>query len=314
MKPAKPSAPAKPTAPAKPNLPAKPTAPPKPTAPAKITAPAKTPSPKSARTAKAKKSESGFTLCTLNVNGIRAAEPRGFLRWLAERRPDVLALQELRASEDQVSDELRSPAGYNTAWCCAEKQGYSGVGIYSRRQASAWRAGNELVWGDREGRVLRADFPDLSVVSLYVPSGTTGEVRQRAKMEFLHHLSSWMQRLLDEDRPVAVLTDINIAPTELDIHNPKSNAKTSGFLPEERAWFAQVLEQGWTDALRAAHPGKPGLYSWWSHRGRARELDRGWRIDHVLLSPDLAERLEDAWIEKDANLSDHAPVWVRLSG
>jgi exodeoxyribonuclease III len=260
-----------------------------------------------------KKPAQGWTLCTLNVGGIRSAERRGLQSWLAARRPDVLALQELRASEDQVPDELRSPAGYNTAWNSAEKKGYSGVAIYSRRQALCWRAGLELDWGDREGRVLRADFPDLSVISLYVPSGTTGEVRQRAKLEFLRHLSPWLKRLLAEGRPVAVLCDINIAPTERDIHDPKGNAKSSGFLPEERAWFARLLRQGWTDAVRAAHPDQQGPYSWWSHRGRARELDRGWRIDHILLSPALAARLEEAWIERDAGLSDHAPVWARFS-
>lgn len=254
-----------------------------------------------------------LTLCTLNVAGIRSAERKGFLPWLARRRPDVLCLQELRALPEQVSDELRSPAGYDTGWCSAQAKGYAGVAIYARRQAQVWRTDFELAWAAREGRVLRADFPDLSVVSLYVPSGTTGELRQRAKMEFLERLLPWMARLLAEDRPVAVLGDVNIAPSELDIHDPKRNAKNSGFLPEERAWFARLLEQGWTDALRAAHPGEGGLYSWWSHRGRARELDRGWRIDHVLLCPRLAPRLEEAWIERDAGLSDHAPVWARLA-
>ncbi len=213
----------------------------------------------------------GFTLCTLNAGGLRSAERKGFLPWLAQRKPDVLALQELRAHEHQIADELRSPAGYNTRWCCAEKLGYAGVAVYSRTGADRYRAGRELglqdsaahglAHGDREGRVLRADFPDLTVLSLYVPSGTMGEVRQRVKIEFLQRLLAYTKELLAEGRPVAILGDVNIAPTALDIHDPRGNANRTGFLPEERAWFAKLLEQGWTDALRAAHPDEPGLYS-----------------------------------------------------
>ncbi|MEM7518965.1 MAG: exodeoxyribonuclease III [Planctomycetota bacterium] len=246
------------------------------------------------------------------MNGIRAAEKRGFSDWLQRERPDFLCLQEMRAQLDQVPEELRSPAGYGTRWECAETKGYSGVGLYNRFAPDQYRVGSGLDWGDREGRVLRADYEELSIITIYVPSGSSSEERQQKKFEYMEHLLPWLQGLLDEGRPIAVCGDINIAHTEIDIHNPKGNAKNSGFLPEEREWFGRVLDQGWSDVLRDLNPDVKGLYSWWSNRGRAREKDLGWRIDAVWCSPQLAAVAEKAWIEKDAGLSDHAPVWVEF--
>jgi len=257
-------------------------------------------------------SRAPFTICSLNLNGLRAAEKRGFSRWLAERKPDHLCLQELRAHEEQVPEALRTPEGYCARWNAAVRKGYSGVALYTRLAPERYAAGCGLAWGDEEGRVLRADFPGLSVVSMYVPSGSSSEERQQLKYEYMEHILPWMRKLAREKRPIAVCGDINIAHAELDIHDPKRNAKNSGFLPEERAWFTQLLTAGWTDVLRALHPGEPGLYSWWSARGRAREKDLGWRIDYVLANRALAARAEAAWIERDAGLSDHAPVWARF--
>jgi len=253
-----------------------------------------------------------FTLCSLNCNGLRAAEARGFARWLKRRRPDVLCLQELRAWPDQVRPELRAPAGYNARWTNADRRGYSGVALYSRAPADRYVSGSGLEWGDAEGRVLRADFGDLSVVSTYVPSGSSGPVRQAAKLTWLDHFADFARGLVAENRPVALCGDLNVAHREIDIHDPRGNAKNSGFLPEERAWFDRLLAAGWVDVLRMLHPDGAGLYSWWSNRGRARELDRGWRIDYVLATPALAELAREAWIERRAGLSDHAPVWVRF--
>jgi len=163
-----------------------------------------------------------------------------------------------------------------------------------------------------EGRALRADFDDLTVISLYVPSGSSSPERQAAKFRFLDEIQPWFAALKREKRPMLVCGDVNIAPTALDLARPKPNEKNSGFLPEERAWFAKLLGSGWVDVVRQLNPEKPALYSWWSNRGAARENDVGWRIDHVLASPDLAPRVTRAWIEKDAGLSDHAPVWVEL--
>jgi exodeoxyribonuclease-3 len=252
------------------------------------------------------------TLCTLNVNGIRSADRRGFSRWLARRQPGVLALQELRAVRTDVTPKLFSPAGYNSRWHCAEKKGYAGVAVFSHETADTYRCGSGLGWSDGEGRVLRADYHDFSVVSIYVPSGSSSPERLARKFVFLKHILSYTRSLLAEKRPIALCGDFNIAHTELDIHAPKRNEKNSGFLPEERAWFGSLLAQGWKDVVRSHHPGVPGLYSWWSNRGRAREKDLGWRIDYVLADPRLAERTRNAWIEKDAGLADHAPVWVEV--
>ena len=257
--------------------------------------------------------EEAFTLCTLNCNGIRSASDKGWARWLAKTRPDYLALQEVRARPEQVPAEVRCPVAYNTRWLCAEKKGYSGVATYSRPPANAYAEGSGLDWGDAEGRVLRADHDELTLLNVYVPSGSSGDERQERKYAWLDHFFGVTQALLDEGRPAVICGDFNIAHTEIDIHAPKRNEKNSGFLPEERAWFTRLLEQGWTDVLRSLHPDEPGLYSWWSNRGRAREKDLGWRLDYILASPELASRARAAWIEPKAGLSDHAPVWARFA-
>ncbi|MFN0244143.1 MAG: exodeoxyribonuclease III [Planctomycetota bacterium] len=252
------------------------------------------------------------TLCTLNACGIRSADRRGFTRWLKRTQPDYLCLQELRATEADVDDALRSPPGYNTRWCCATKKGYSGVALYARDAADRYVVGPGFDHCADEGRVLRADFGPLSVLSVYVPSGSSSPARQAVKFEYLEHLMRFTQRLIDEDRAVFLCGDVNIAHTALDIARAKPNEKNSGFLPEERAWLSRLLEQGWTDCFRAQHPGVPGLYSWWSNRGRAREKDIGWRIDYVLGTLRAASMVKRAWIEKKAGLSDHAPVWIEF--
>jgi len=255
----------------------------------------------------------GFTLCTLNCCGLRSAERRGFLRWLRRARPDVLCLQEVRAWPEQVPADVRCPAGYNTRWLNCGRKGYSGVATYSRASPDRYLAGSGLSWGDEEARVLRAEFGDLVVINLYLPSGSSSPERQILKFEYLEHLLDVTAGWLAEDRPTALCGDWNIAHTELDIHAPRANSRNSGFLPSERAWFTRLLEQGWVDVLRRLHPESPGLYSWWSNRGAARQKDRGWRIDYVLANPLLAKHAKEAWIEKRAGLSDHAPVWVRFA-
>lgn len=252
------------------------------------------------------------TLCTLNLNGLRSAERRGFARWLKKSKPDVLCLQELRAMPADVDEALRSPSGYNSRWNSAAKKGYSGVALYSRASADRYTAGTGFDHCADEGRALRADFESLSAVSLYVPSGTSSPERLAMKLRFLDELLGFTGALLAEDVPIAVCGDMNIAHTPLDLAAPKRNEKNSGFLPEERAWFDRLLAQGWVDVMRRLHPGEPGLYSWWSNRGRARAKDVGWRLDYVLASPKLAGRVTKAWIEKKVNLSDHAPVWVEM--
>lgn len=257
-----------------------------------------------------------FRLATLNCCGVRSAAARGLLRWLARERPDVLCLQEVRAWPDQVPAELRCPPGYNTRWLVPGRKGYSGVATWSRPAPDRHAAGTGLAWSDEEGRALRSDFGGLTVVNLYLPSGSSSPDRQVLKFEALEHLLGHAQALLDEagrtGRQVLLCGDFNVAHTPLDIRNAAGNARNSGFLPAEREWFSRLLAQGWTDLLRALHPGEPHLYSWWSQRGQARAKDVGWRIDYVLANAPLAGRAQRAWIEKRARLSDHAPVWVEF--
>ena len=255
-----------------------------------------------------------LTVCSLNCNGIRSAGRKGFGEWLQKHQPDVLCLQELRAWPEQVDADLLQPAGYHTHWVNAEKKGYSGVAVYSRRPFDRVVEKSGLDWGDSEGRFLRVEIGDLVVVSVYVPSGSAKSERQTLKYEYMDHLAELTQDLLKEGRPAIVCGDINICHKAIDIHNPKGNAKNSGFLPEERAWFDDWLAQGWVDTQRALNPDVAGLYSWWSNRGRAREKDLGWRIDYLLATPDLGERAKEAWIERKAGLSDHAPCFVVFDG
>jgi len=254
------------------------------------------------------------TICTLNLNGIRSAERRGFSSWLGRKKPDVLCLQEVRAHPEDVDEALRSPRGYSSRWQCAEKKGYSGVALLSRSQPKRYRGGTGFDFCSTEGRAVRAEFEDLSVVSLYVPSGSSSPERLAIKLEFMEHLLGFTASLLAEKAPIAICGDFNVAHREIDLARPKQNVKNSGFLPEERAWFDRLLAQGWVDVVRKLHPEKPGLYSWWSARGQARAKDIGWRLDYVLATRELAPRIRRAWIEKKAGLSDHAPVWVDVAG
>lgn len=265
------------------------------------------------KTARRAKAAGVLSVGSLNVNGLRSAARHGFLEWLDGARPDLLLLQEVRARPEQVDDALRSPAGWDARWLCAEKPGYSGVSTLSRLPVQRHTEGCGLDWADAQGRFLRSDFDELTTLNLYLPSGSSSEEAQARKDAFLEHFLAYAERLLDEGRPMLLCGDFNIAHTELDIHNPKGNAKNSGFLPHERAWMTELLALGWRDVLREQHVGEPGLYSWWSNRGRAREKDLGWRLDYVLATPDLAERVVEARVDKHAGLSDHAPVLVSFS-
>jgi len=254
-----------------------------------------------------------FTVCSLNCNGLRAAHKKGFLKWLAKAKPDLVLLQEVRAWPDQVKPELRSPPGYNAHWVSARKKGYSGVAIYSRVPVSRAVVGSGLDWGDDEGRVLRVDFEGWTFASVYVPSGSSSEERQARKERYLDHLAAWLEDLRQEGRPTVVGADWNIAHTPLDIWNPTGNKKNSGFLPHERAWVDRLLATGWVDIHRQLNPDVQGPYSWWSNRGKARTKDRGWRLDWLLGTPAAAELATESWVGRSRNLSDHAPVFVRFS-
>lgn len=252
-------------------------------------------------------------LTTWNVNGLRAAVKKGFDARLRALSPDVLLLQEVRALPEQLPAEAARPAGWHVAWHPAEKKGYAGTAIWSRQPLEL--LGTGLDAPDPEGRVLRARVGGVQVVSVYLPSGSSSPGRQAAKERWMVDFAAWTARLVDLDEPVLLGGDLNIAHTRDDIHDPVGNAKSSGFLPHEREWFTDLLGQGWTD-LQRAHQG-PGraAWTWWSNRGRARELDRGWRIDYLLANRACA-RPAHVGVDREAGLaiSDHGPVSATWDG
>lgn len=251
-----------------------------------------------------------WTLSTVNVNGIRSAAKKGFASWRSRSKADVLALQELRIQPDQMTAQHKSPRGWRDVYSFAEKKGYSGTAVWSRLPVLGRSTGCGLDWADREGRVARLDLEPASVISVYLPSGSSGDARQAQKEAFMAHFLEWSRGLLDEGRPIVLCGDLNIAHTEQDIHNPGANKKNSGFLPHERQWFSTLLDLGWVDVWRSLNPDAQE-YSWWSNRGQARKLNRGWRLDYQLASPDLAAKAQRAWITGPRPLlSDHCPVTV----
>lgn len=251
-------------------------------------------------------------IISYNVNGIRAAKKKGFDQWLAAAEPEVLCLQETKAQPEQIETDSFAQLGYKSYWHSAEKKGYSGVGLLSKQEPSAVVVGTGIDYIDREGRVIRADFGKLSVMSVYVPSGSSGVERQAFKMRFLEDFQNYLQELRQERPQLVVCGDYNICHTEIDIHNPKQNKDTSGFLPEEREWMSAFLADGFIDSFRQLHPGLTDQYSWWSYRANARANNKGWRIDYNMASKPLEDRLMGAQILSQAKHSDHCPVVLEL--
>ncbi len=249
---------------------------------------------------------------TYNVNGIRAAIKKDWIGWLTSVNPDVVCLQEIKASPDQVVEiqELEE-LGYQHYWYPAQKKGYSGTAILTKHTPRNIVYGCGLEEYDFEGRVIRIDFDDISVMSVYFPSGTTGDIRQDFKYKFLDDFYTYVHELLQEVPNLLICGDFNICHRAIDIHNPKSNANSSGFLPEERAWMDKFIESGFIDTFRSIHP-DPHHYTWWSYRAGARGKNLGWRIDYIMASNGLKSRIKDALILPDAVHSDHCPVLVEL--
>ncbi len=249
---------------------------------------------------------------TLNLNGIRSASNKGYLAWLQEQKADIVCMQELKAHESDLSPELLAPAGFAGHFHCAEKKGYSGVGIYSRNKPDRVAPGLGDREFDAEGRYLRADFGKVSVISVYLPSGSSSDERQQAKFRFLALFKPALKKLRAEGREVILCGDWNIAHKEIDLKNWRSNQKNSGFLPEERAWLTDVFDKvGWVDVYRRLHPeATDASYTWWSNRGQAWAKNVGWRLDYQIATPGIASKARRAAIFKDARFSDHAPLTV----
>ncbi|MCH8567209.1 MAG: exodeoxyribonuclease III [Balneolales bacterium] len=249
-------------------------------------------------------------ISTYNVNGIRAAERKGFSDWVKTSQPDIICLQETKAQEDQVPPEIMSLGYQHVNWHSAVKKGYSGVAILSKPEPVRVESGIGIDWIDEEGRVLMHEYPDFILFSIYFPSGTTGDARQSLKMKFLDIFNGVADRLLSANKPFILCGDYNIAHTEIDIHDPVRNKNTSGFLPEEREWFSKFLEKGMVDVFREKNPDAREVYSWWSYRAASKSRNKGWRLDYHLASASLGEKAIEAEIERDWDMSDHAPVSV----
>lgn len=256
---------------------------------------------------------SSIQIVSYNVNGVRAAIRKGWTDWVLDNEFDVIGLQEVKAMEEQVDLDALREAGYHIYWHPAEKKGYSGVAIFSKIEPLKVTQGMGNPTFDSEGRVIRVDFENWTLLNCYFPSGTSGEVRQQVKYDFLDAFYDWVQELKKEQPNILIQGDYNIAHTEMDIHDPKRNKKSSGFLPEERAWMTKWLnEGGFVDTFRHSYPEKE-KYSWWSMRSKtAREKNKGWRIDYQAVTNPMKNWIEDADLLNDAVHSDHCPCWVKL--
>lgn len=251
-------------------------------------------------------------IVTYNVNGIRAAMTKGFMDWLKATDPDVVCLQEVKAEKEQVDTKIFEEAGYNYYWHSAKKKGYSGVAILSKKAPDHVEVGCGIEKYDDEGRVIRADYGDVSVMSVYMPSGSSGDERQAFKMEWLRDFQNYIDGLKKKKPNLVVCGDYNICHKPIDIHNPKSNANTSGFLPEERDWLEGFVQSGFVDSFRHFNP-DPHHYTWWSFRANARAKNLGWRIDYGMVTQTLKDRLKRSAILPAAKHSDHCPVLLELS-
>jgi exodeoxyribonuclease III len=246
----------------------------------------------------------------LNLNGIRSAARKDFLPWLARTRADVVCVQELKAQASDLDERLRAPGGFRGYFHHAQKKGYSGVGLYCRREPDRVVEGVGNREADAEGRYLRADFGPLSVISVYLPSGSAGAHRQQAKFRFMDHFFPHLKKLAAEGREILLCGDWNIAHREIDLRNWRSNQKNSGFLPQEREWLTRVFDElGWVDVFRRVDP-RPEQYTWWSNRGQSWAKNVGWRIDYHIATPKFAATARRARIYKSRRFSDHAPLII----
>lgn len=251
-------------------------------------------------------------IISYNLNGIRAAMNKGLIDWLKTDPADIICIQETKAHRDNVDYKQFTDLGYHDYWYSAQKKGYSGVAVFSKIKADNVVLGNGHKESDDEGRVIQLDFGDIRLINAYFPSGTSGEERQGFKYVWLDEFYTYLQELRKTHPKLILCGDYNIAHREIDIHDPKGNKKSSGFLPEERAWMDKFLENGWVDSFRKIHP-EPHRYSWWSQRFPSVRLqNKGWRIDYITVTEPLEKKIKDAEIYPDVKHSDHCPVYLEL--
>lgn len=251
-------------------------------------------------------------IISYNVNGIRAAIKKGLIDWMGTNPAEVICVQETKASKDDVDHKLFNDLGYHDYWFSAQKKGYSGVAIFTRIKPDKVEYGNGHGPVDDEGRVLQMDFGNVRLINAYFPSGTSGGERQEFKYKWLDEFLAYLKKIKKKHPGMILCGDYNIAHNEIDIHDPKGNKNSSGFLPEERAWMTKFFESGWIDSFRVFHP-EPHRYSWWSQRfSGVRLQNKGWRIDYINVTEPLKKNLKDADIFPDIKHSDHCPVFLDL--
>lgn len=246
-----------------------------------------------------------------NVNGIRSAISKDLFPWIKATDVDVICFQEIKSLENQVDVTFLKELGYDFYWYPAQKLGYSGVAVFSRVKPKNIKYGIDIEKYDFEGRAIRIDFEEFSVLNVYMPSGSSGEDRQNFKFEWMADFYNYTQNLLKEIPNLVVCGDYNICHEPIDIHNPKANAKTSGFLPEERAWLSKFIALGFDDSFRRLNP-EPHNYTWWSYRAGARKKNLGWRIDYHMVSNTISSHVKRAEILNMAVHSDHAPILLEI--
>jgi len=251
-------------------------------------------------------------IISYNVNGIRAAIKKGFDNWVKESNCDIYCLQETKAHKEQVETDWLADLGYHQYWFSAEKKGYSGLAVFTKTAPKNVITGMDNALFDSEGRTMLLEFENFALLNVYFPSGSSGSVRQDVKMEFLEAFMPYAQHLTKKYKHLVVCGDYNIAHTEIDIHNPKSNKNSSGFLPEERNWLSQYLDNGFIDTFRLFNQ-TPHHYSWWSYRANARANNKGWRIDYITATKIMKDRLLDAQILPNVKHSDHCPIYLKIS-
>ncbi len=252
-----------------------------------------------------------ISIVSYNVNGIRAATKKGFLDFIKKNDLDIVCVQETKAMKEQGPIEELDAMGYHHHWHSAEKKGYSGVATFSKKAPDLVVAGCGIEKYDREGRIIRTDFGDWTLLNCYFPSGTSGDERQAFKYDFLDDFTAWINELRKERPKLIIVGDYNIAHTEMDIHNPKGNKNNSGFLPEEREWMTKWFDNGFTDAFRFLNPEKVE-YSWWSYRANARANNKGWRIDYQSVSDNLKDKLVESYHFTEDKHSDHCGLLLKL--
>ncbi len=250
-------------------------------------------------------------IISYNINGVRAALKKGLLEWMEQEAPDVICFQEMKAHLDQIDQSIFKDLGYHIYWFPAEKKGYSGVAILSKIEPRNVVYGMDIDLYDIEGRLLRLDFGDITLINTYMPSGTTGDVRQNFKYQWLDDFFNYIEDLKKERPQLIICGDFNICHKEIDIHNPVSNKKSSGFLPEERAWISKFIDSGFVDAFRYFDE-SPHNYTWWSYRAGARKRNLGWRIDYFMVSKPVLPILKDSNILAEVVHSDHCPLSLEI--